>query len=147
MQRFAQINQVLIAKKINNLSFQVMPSLMIHEYDNYENIIFTGIGGALRYLLGKRVALNIEYFGRLRHQDDESEEFDKIYNQNYNSLGIGIDIEAGGHVFQFNFSNTNTMNEQAFMFETDKTWEKGEICFGFNILREFSNSKKSKKEW
>ena len=120
---------------------------MIHEYDSYDNNIFTGIGGAIRYLVGKRVAVNLEYFGRLKHQDDGSQEFDKIFRQNYNSLGIGIDIEAGGHVFQFHFSNTNTMNEQAFMFETDKTWEKGEICFGFNILREFSNSKKSKKEW
>ena len=25
----------------------------------------------------------------------------EIFNQNYNSLGLGIDIEAGGHVFQF----------------------------------------------
>jgi len=147
MQRFAQINQVLVAKKINNLSLQIMPSLMIHEYDSYDNNIFTGIGGAIRYLVGKRVAVNLEYFGRLKHKDDGSQEFDKIFRQNYNSLGIGIDIEAGGHVFQFHFSNTNTMNEQAFMFETNKTWEKGEICFGFNILREFSNSKKSKKEW
>ena len=64
MQRFAQINQVLIAKKINNLSLQIMPSLMIHEYDSYENNIFTGIGGAIRYLVGKRVAVNLEYFGR-----------------------------------------------------------------------------------
>ena len=147
MQRFAQINQVLVAKKINNLSLQLIHSLMIHEYDSYDNNIFSGIGGAIRYLVGKRVAVNLEYFGRLKHKDDGSQEFDKIFRQNYNSLGVGIDIEAGGHVFQFHFSNTNTMNEQAFMFETNKTWEKGEICFGFNILREFSNSKKSKKEW
>ena len=147
MQRFAQINQVLIAKKIKNLSIQVMPSLMVHEYDNYDNNVFAGIGGAVRYLVGKRVAVNVEYFGRLKHQDNGSQEFNNIFNQNYNSLGIGIDIEAGGHVFQFHFSNTNTMNEQAFMFETNKTWEKGEICFGFNILREFSNSKKSEKKW
>lgn len=146
MQRFSQINQILLAKKIDKLSFQLMPSLMIHEYNGYDNKIFTGVGGAVRYLIGKRVALNIEYFSRLKHKDDNSQEFEKIFNQNYNSLGLGIDIEAGGHVFQFHFSNTNTMNEQAYMFETNKTWEKGEICFGFNILREFSSRKKS-KEW
>lgn len=147
MQRFAQINQVLIAKKINNLSLQIMPSLMIHEYEGYDKKIFSGVGAAARYLVGKRVAINIEYFARLRHNENGSQEFNKIFNENYNSLGLGIDIEAGGHVFQFHFSNTNTMNEQAFMFETDKTWEKGEICFGFNILREFSNNKKSEKKW
>ena len=147
MQRFAQINQVLIAKKINNLSLQFMPSLMIHEYEGYDKKIFSGVGAAARYLVGKRVAINIEYFARLRHNENGSQEFNRIFNENYNSLGLGIDIEAGGHVFQFHFSNTNTMNEQAFMFETDKTWEKGEICFGFNILREFSNNKKSEKKW
>lgn len=147
MQRFAQINQVLIAKKINNLSLQIMPSLMIHEYEGYDKKIFSGVGAAARYLVGKRVAINVEYFARLRHNENGSQEFNRIFNENYNSLGLGIDIEAGGHVFQFHFSNTNTMNEQAFMFETDKTWEKGEICFGFNILREFSNNKKSEKKW
>ena len=147
MQRFAQINQVLIAKKINNLSLQIMPSIMIHEYEGYDKKIFSGVGAAARYLVGKRVAINIEYFARLKHNENGSQEFNKIFNENYNSLGLGIDIEAGGHVFQFHFSNTNTMNEQAFMFETDKTWEKGEICFGFNILREFSNNKKSEKKW
>ena len=147
MQRFAQINQVLIAKKINNLSLQIMPSIMIHEYEGYDKKIFSGVGAAARYLVGKRVAINVEYFARLRHNENGSQEFNKIFNENYNSLGLGIDIEAGGHVFQFHFSNTNTMNEQAFMFETDKTWEKGEICFGFNILREFSNNKKSEKKW
>ena len=147
MQRFAQINQVLIAKKINNLSLQFMPSLMIHEYEGYDKKIFSGVGAAARYLVGKRVAINVEYFARLRHNENGSQEFNRIFNENYNSLGLGIDIEAGGHVFQFHFSNTNTMNEQAFMFETDKTWEKGEICFGFNILREFSNNKKSEKKW
>ena len=147
MQRFAQINQVLIAKKINNLSLQIMPSIMIHEYEGYNKKIFSGVGAAARYLVGKRVAINIEYFARLRHNENGSQEFNRIFNENYNSLGLGIDIEAGGHVFQFHFSNTNTMNEQAFMFETDKTWEKGEICFGFNILREFSNNKKSEKKW
>ena len=147
MQRFAQINQVLIAKKINNLSLQIMPSLMIHEYEGYDKKLFSGVGAAARYLVGKRVAINVEYFARLRHNENGSQEFNRIFNENYNSLGLGIDIEAGGHVFQFHFSNTNTMNEQAFMFETEKTWEKGEICFGFNILREFSNNKKSEKKW
>ena len=65
----------------------------------------------------------------------------------HNSLGIGIDIETGGHVFQFHFSNSSPMNEQGFLFETDKSWGEGQICFGFNILREFSSRKNSSKKW
>ncbi len=39
------------------------------------------------------------------------------------------------------------MNEQGFLFETDKSWSNGEICFGFNILREFSRGNKSEEKW
>ena len=39
------------------------------------------------------------------------------------------------------------MNEQGFLFETDKSWGEGQICFGFNILREFSSRKNSSKKW
>ena len=44
-------------------------------------------------------------------------------------------------------SNSSAMNEQGFLFETDKSWGKGQICFGFNILREFSREKESDKSW
>ena len=147
MQRLGQINQILIAKKMNNLSVQITPSLMIHEYFNYDKKIFTNLGVSARYLVGKRVAINLEYFHRLKHDNDGSQAFNDIFEMNYNSLGIGVDIETGGHVFQFHFSNSSAMNEQGFLFESDKSWGEGEICFGFNILREFSRSKKSKGSW
>ena len=147
MQRLGIINQILIAKKFGKVSLQTTPSLMIHEYFNYDKKIFMSLGLSGRYKLGNRVALTAEYHYRIKHSNDNSQSYNDIFNINYNSLGVGIDIETGGHVFQFHFSNSSAMNEQGFLFESDKTWGKSQICFGFNILREFSSEKNSKKSW
>ena len=147
MQRLGLINKILVAKKIGKVSVQASPSLMIHEYFNYDKKIFSSLGLSARYMIGNRVALTAEYHYRLKHSDDGSQAYTDIFKTNYNSLGIGIDIETGGHVFQFHFSNSSAMNEQGFLFETDKSWGKGQICFGFNILREFSREKESDKSW
>ena len=78
MQRFAQINQVLIAKKIKNLSIQVMPSLMVHEYGNYDNNIFTGIGGAVGRVRAAFVFALEKLEGRLlRDFEEERSAFEK----------------------------------------------------------------------
>ena len=98
-------------------------------------------------MIGNRVALTTEYHYRFKHKDDGSPSYQDIFERNYNSFGIGIDIETGGHVFQFHFSNSSAMNEQGFIFENDKSWGNGEICFGFNILREFSRGNKSEEKW
>ena len=147
MQRLGIINKILIAKKIGKFSIQTSPSLMVHEYNNYNKKIFTSLGLSARYMIGNRVALTTEYHYRFKHKDDGSPSYQDIFQRNYNSFGIGIDIETGGHVFQFHFSNSSAMNEQGFIFENDKSWGNGEICFGFNILREFSRGKKSEEKW
>ena len=53
-----------------------------------------------------------------------------------NSFSFGFDIETGGHVFQFHFSNTKWMVEKGFinrLYSSEK-----ELFFGFNISRVFN---------
>ncbi len=146
MQRFSQVNQFLVAKKIGKLSLQVSPTLIFHEFYDYQKNIFSSIGISGRYLISQRVAINFEYFSRVKHQDDQSMAYNTIFKENNNSLSLGVDIEAGGHVFQFHFTNSTPLHEKGFIFQTDKSWGDSEISFGFNILREFSGRKKS-EEW
>ena len=146
MERFSQVNQLLIAKKIGKLSLQLSPTLIFHEFYNYDKNVFSSIGISGRYLVAPRVALSIEYYNRLAHKDDGTLAYKTVFEDNYNSLSLGIDIEAGGHIFQFHFTNSSPLHEKGFIFQTDKNWGEGEISFGFNILREFSGGKKS-KEW
>ena len=146
MERFSQVNQLLIAKKIGKLSLQLSPTLIFHEFYNYDKNMFASVGVSGRYLVAPRVALSLEYYNRFIHKDDGTFAHKTVFEDNFNSLSLGIDIEAGGHIFQFHFSNSSPLHEKGFIFQTDKSWGEGQICFGFNILREFSGEKKS-KEW
>ena len=55
----------------------------------------------------------------------------------FNPFTIGIDIETGGHVFQLLFTNSRASNDAAFLTESLGDWSKGDISFGFNIVRVF----------
>ena len=95
------------------------------------------IGLAARQKISKRVAITAEYYYVLPNQ----------LSDNYaNSLSVGFDIETGGHVFQFHFSNTPYMTYKGFITETTDKWfyeNDGKnalsgIRFGFNISRVFT---------
>jgi hypothetical protein len=60
----------------------------------------------------------------------------------YNPLGIGIDIETGGHVFQIMLTNSQFMREAGFIGKTTGSWSDAGIHLGFNVARVFSFIKK-----
>lgn len=129
--RLYYTHQLLIAKKFNeHFSLQIMPTLLhrnLIDSMKYKNDVFCiGIGG--RNKITRKTALTYEYFYVLPGQ------INPIY---HNSLSIGFDIETGGHVFQLHFTNSTGMNEKGFLAETDGSWAKGDIHFGFNISRIF----------
>jgi hypothetical protein len=129
--RLSYVSQLLIARKFNTkLSLQLMPTY-VHTnavYQDQRNNAqpALGIGGRLK--LTKSVALTTEYYYRINpHPDD-------IY---HNSLGFGIDIETGGHVFQLVMTNTRGLTERAFITETEGQFEDWGFQFGFNVTRTF----------
>jgi len=91
-----------------------------------------GAGGRVK--LAKRVSLNAEYYYQFNPEP-------YMYQDVYNPLSIGFDIETGGHVFQLIFTNSTAMIEKGFIGETTGSWGKGDIRFGFNISRVFSFKK------
>lgn len=137
--RSAYYLQAVIGKKVNtNFSMQLSPTLVHRNtvLPNDENDIYA-IGLGTRYKISKRMAIIVDYFYVANGLPN------KIGT---NPLSVGLDIETGGHVFQFNFSNTAGMNERSFITETVNSWSKGEIQFGFNISRIFNiRSKKMRK--
>ena len=69
---------------------------------------------------------------------------------NYDPLGLGLEIETGGHVFQLVFANSQAMIEKQFITETTGNFFDGDIHFGFNITRAFQLKKannKSPEKW
>ena len=135
--RLSYTHQLLIARKFSErLSLQLMPTVV------HKNLVKTalelndlpalGIGG--RYKLNKRIALTFEYYATFR--------LPKHNIDYHNPIGIGIDIETGGHVFQLVLSNSGIMQDGGYIYGTNNNdFLKGDIHFGFNITRVFSFNK------
>ena len=136
------VNQLLISRKVNdNLSLELAPSFL-HEntvrdlFDangklitpnpQNNNQFIVGFGG--RYKFAKRWSLNMDYGAHLNRANQS------IYK---NPMSIGFDLETGGHVFQMHLTNAKAMNEAGFLGQTTGDWTKGEISFGFNLVRVF----------
>lgn len=128
----------MLARKFNQrLSLQLTGAL------THENFVETNLDANLRasagisgrFKLTNRIALTGEYFYRIPFKNYN---FASSYQDYYNSLSIGFDIETGGHVFQLHFTNSLPMMERGFLNETTGSWLDGDIHFGFNITREFT---------
>lgn len=138
MDRASYIGQLLIARKFSpKFSAQITPTFIHTNVVDQSQLSNdqAALGVGARYKLTKSLAINAEYFYRVN----------PIANTPYyNSLGIGLDIETGGHVFQLVLSNTQGMIERTFVTETGDNFFDGGIHFGFNITRAFQLKKKTK---
>ena len=137
--RMSYVQQILIARKFSErFSLQLTPTY-IHRntvpYETEKNDLFA-LGTGVRYKLSKRIALNLEYY--YVHRSNTS----AVPVTYYNPLGIGIDIETGGHVFQIMLTNSQFMREAGFIGKTTGSWSDAGIHLGFNIARVFSFIKK-----
>lgn len=131
--------QLLIARKFTPaLSLQLMPSF-VHKNTVDQSIedndqIALGVGGRIK--VSRSVALTTEYYYRFNVHDN---------NPYYNSIGLGVDIETGGHVFQIVITNSRGLTERAFITETTGEFFDGDIHLGFNVTRIFQ-LKRDQKE-
>lgn len=140
--RLSYVAQVLISRKFSEkFSLQLAPTffhentlrdildannlpILPNPQDNSQFAV--GIGG--RYKLTNRWSINADYAAHLNRASSAITE---------NPLSIGVDLETGGHVFQMHFTNARAMHEAGFLGQTTGDWGKGEIAFGFNLVRVF----------
>lgn len=134
--RFSHFLQTIISRKFSSdLSLQVTPGVLFRSVvlgSGDERTLFsTGIAG--RYKFTKRFAIIADYYMI-------SSDFRKN-NPNtdfYSPLGLGIEIETGGHVFTMNFANAKAIAENNFLANSTSSWGKGQYRFGFTISRMFT---------
>ncbi|MBZ5856771.1 DUF5777 family beta-barrel protein [Flavihumibacter profundi] len=131
--RTKYFTQLMLAKKFSTaFSLQVTPSWLhynlVPEAVDKNNIFVLGAGGRIK--LTKRLSINGEYNYLFPNQ--------VVSKEVYNSLSAGLDIETGGHVFQFIFTNSRGLVPPVFLANTTDSWGKGGIYFGFNISRVFN---------
>ena len=131
--RLVYTAQVLVARKFGeNFSFQVMPSFThrnIVPADDTNDIF--AIGAATRIQLTKVFGIIADITVPVSGGRPESESF-------YAPLGIGLEIDTGGHIFQINFTNAEGIVENDYIPYTQSNWADGEFRFGFTISRLFN---------
>lgn len=141
--RIAYFAQVMIARKFGQkFSAQFSPQFIHYNMvtaTTDKNDMFS-MSFSARYKVSRSIALTGEYCARLSRY---SADFDNYHNV----LGVGIDIETGGHVFQLFFTNASSINEVLFIPYTTSTWKNKEVRFGFNISRVFEFNRKKKSDW
>jgi len=146
--RMNYVTQVIFARKFNsNFSVTLTPSYVHRNFTAFrdQNDMFAmSIGGRAKF--SKRMALVVDYFVPFRNKDDE----DYLQQLNgvkfYNTLGAGLEIETGGHVFHLNFTNAAAIQEMQFIPQTTSSWLEGQFRWGFSISRRFSFDKKHKAQ-
>lgn len=130
--RLSFVQQIIIARKIDDkLSIQITPT-MVH-YNLVDNLAdnndayFLGIAG--RYKISNRTAITYEYGAKLLNYSE---------SKYYDSMGIGLDIETGGHVFQMFLTNSFGMTENQTFARTNSAWADRGFRLGFNVSRMFT---------
>lgn len=130
--RFNYVSQLLIARKFSsNLSVVIAPTLVHRNLVLYSDRNTTfALAAGLRYKFTKRVGIIVDYY----HNFDKSRGPGSGYLP---PLGVGVELETGGHVFHLLFSNNKSLLESQFITENRDNWLKGQFRFGFNISRVF----------
>jgi hypothetical protein len=90
------------------------------------------LGFATRLKVTQRMAIVADYF----YTFSKFRRFNSDFPYNA-PLGIGIEIETGGHVFHVNFTNSSGIIENQFIPNTPDAWNDGDVKLGFNISRVF----------
>jgi len=145
--RMNYVSQVILARKFNsNFSFTLTPSYIHRNFTAFrdQNDLFA-IGAGARAKISKRMSLVIDYTVPFRNSEDKDylEQINGV--KFYNPLGVGLEIETGGHVFHLNFTNATAIEEMQFIPSTTSSWLKGQYRWGFSISRRFSFDKSKRR--
>jgi len=147
--RLSAAAQVIIARKFSeSFSLEIVPTYIRRDLvatSEMNDLFALGIGGRLR--ITPHMAIVADYFVPFRNAES-TDYYKQQYDLHfYNPLGVGLEIETGGHIFHINFTNSTSIIESQFVPSTTTTWTKGQFRWGFNLSRTFTLGAHAKKEW
>lgn len=131
--RMAFNGNIIVARKFGDaFSLQVIPGVTHRNLVPFEgeNTILS-IGGAARYQVSRVLALVA----------DATMPFSNTINSDNGysmPVGVGLEWDTGGHVFQLNFTNATGLFETDYIPYTTSSWGEGEFRIGFTISRWFN---------
>jgi len=126
--RFIFAGQLLIAKKFSDrFSLQVFPSYVHRNIVGFEEPNGTlSFGAVTRFQITKVIGIIADAVLPIGNDNTKA------------AIGLGLEFDTGGHVFQVNFTNARGIMETDYIPNTRDSWGDGEIRLGFTISRVFN---------
>jgi hypothetical protein len=139
--KFSFMNQLLIAHKFSDkLSLQLMPTWIhfnIVPYGiNNSHEVFS-LGMAAKYKATSTLNVTLEYARQLNMYKNIITKNGSILNYQPDLLSAGIEINTGGHLFQFYVGSTVDASNIDQLARNSSKIKDGNLAFGFTINRSF----------
>lgn len=138
--RMSFTGHLILARKFSDhFSLEILPTYIRRNYVSFmemNNLFAVGIGA--RWKMTPHMAIVADYFLPLRSK--KSTDYFKTEDNFsfYHPLGVGLEIETGGHVFCITVTNAAALLENQFIPSTNTSWTKGQFRWGFNLNRTFT---------
>jgi hypothetical protein len=143
--KFAFENQLLISRKFSNrLSLELIPTwihfnVVPYGINNSNEVFSLGLGG--KYKMTSKLNLTLEYTRQLNMFENLISKSGAIINYNPDLLAAGIEINTGGHLFQFFIGSTTDASNIDQMARNNSKIKDGNFAIGFTINRSLALKK------
>jgi hypothetical protein len=143
--KWAFVNQLLIARKFSdNFSLMLAPTwvhfnTVPYGINNSNEVISIGLAG--KYKMKPKMNLTFEYVRQLNMYENLISKNGSILNYEPNLIAAGIEINSGGHLFQFYIGNTTDGSNVDHFARNASKIKDGNFAFGFTLNRSLSLKK------
>jgi hypothetical protein len=143
--RWSFMHQLLIARKFSDkFSLQLMPTLIhfnIVPYGiNNSNLVWS-LGMGAKYKATAKLNLTMEYARQFNMHENLISKNGSIINYSPNMLSAGVEINTGGHQFQFYIGSTTDASNIDQLARNNSWIKDGQFALGFTINRSLSLKK------
>ena len=137
--KWSYLHQVLIARKMSDkISLQLVPSLVylnsVPYGINNSNFVWS-IGVAGKWKAKPKMNVTWEYTRQLNMYKNIIDKSGAITNYSPDLLSLGIELNTGGHLFQFYVGNTINSSSIDQLARNTGYIKDGNFAFGFTINR------------
>lgn len=141
--RLSYLAQAVLARKFSpGFSFQLSPTFV------RDNTAYPDLAGVEKQFFALQAAARIAINRHMGFIIDYAHPFSTFRDDNYNfkdPLGIGYEVETGGHVFTLNVTNANAVSEINYLSNSQNRFSRGQYRIGFTISRMFDLRPKHKE--
>lgn len=145
--KFSFMNQLLISRKLSDkFSLQLMPTwihfnVVPYGINNSNEVFSIGIAG--KYKVKSKMNVTFEYARQLNMYENLISKNGAIINYHPDLISLGIEMNTGGHQFQFYIGSTTDASAIDQLSRNNSSIKDGNIAIGFTINRGM-NIKKNK---